>query len=105
MMLEYPDRDERHRMLARLIGVEDRVWIRAQGCARVFATGDEDLQRETEEKTSSVHFLRFDLDRDSIAAALAGASLALGIDHPQYRHTVDPLPDAVRNSLQQDLRQ
>jgi hypothetical protein len=103
MMLEYPDPAERRHALARLKGIEDRVWIRVAGGAQVFAVADEDLERETEEKTSSVHFLRFELD-DAMANALkAGAGLAVGVDHPEYRAEVAAVPPAVRNSLARDL--
>ena len=90
-------------MLARLIGIEDRVWMQVEGHARVHAIADEDLERENDDKTSSVHFLRFELDRAMTGAAKRGASLAAGIDHPQYRVTVDELPAALRSSLAGDL--
>lgn len=102
MMLEYPDPVERKRALARLKGIEDRVWIRIAGFEKVFAVADEDLERENEEKTSSVHFLRFEL-ADGMASALkSGAGLAAGVDHPEYRAEV-PAPPAVRDSLAGDL--
>ena len=103
MMFEYPDVEERQRMLARLIGVEGRVWVQVEGHSRVFAVADEDLERETEEKTSSVHFLRFELDRAMAGAAKRGARLAAGIDHPHYRAAIDELPSPVRSSLAADL--
>jgi hypothetical protein len=103
MMLEYPDPAERRHALARLKGIEDRVWIRVAGGAQVFAVADEDLERETEGKTSSVHFLRFELD-DAMANALkAGAGLALGVDHPEYRAEIAAVLPAVRDSLARDL--
>jgi hypothetical protein len=104
MMIEYPDAEERGRMLARLIGIEDRVWVQVEGHARVYAIADEDLERETEEKTSSVHFLRFELDGVMAGAVKRGARLAAGIDHPQYRVAIDDLPPAVRSSLTRDLQ-
>ena len=103
MMIEYPDVDERQRMLARLIGIEDRAWVQVEGHARVYAVADEDLERENEEKTSSVHFLRFELDRAMAAAVKRDARLAAGIDHPHYRVAIDDLPPAVRSSLAGDL--
>ncbi|HTP95366.1 MAG TPA: DUF3501 family protein [Burkholderiales bacterium] len=103
MMIEYPDEDERRAMLARLIGIEDRVWVQAEGCARVYAVADEDLERENADKTSSVHFLRFELGAPAIAALRRGAALAVGIDHPQYRHAVEPVDAAVRAALLEDL--
>src|SRR5882724_5374437 len=82
LRLEYPDAEERRRMLARLKGVERRVWVRVEGCGQVYAIADEDLERENEEKTSSVHFLRFELDSAMRAKLAQGAGLAIGIDHP-----------------------
>jgi hypothetical protein len=103
MMLEYPDPAERKRALARLKGIEDRVWIQVAGCEKVFAVADEDLERETEEKTSSVHFLRFELT-DAMAGRLkSGAGLAVGVDHPEYRAEVPAVPPNVRDSLAGDL--
>jgi hypothetical protein len=103
MMLEYPDPAERKRALARLKGIESRVWIRVAGGARVFAAADEDLERENEEKTSSVHFLRFEL-ADAMAKRLkSGGDLAVGVDHPEYRAEVAAVPASVRDSLAGDL--
>jgi len=79
------------------------VWVRVQGFDPVWAIADEDLERESEEKTASVHFLRFELTPEMIAALRAGAALAMGIDHDAYRHQVDQLADAVRDSLLADL--
>jgi hypothetical protein len=104
MMIEYPDVEERQRMLARLIGIEDRVWIQVDSHARVHAVADEDLERENAEKTSAVHFLRFEMERAMIQSLKKGARLALGIDHPQYRVTMDELPAAVAASLASDLK-
>jgi len=103
MMIEYPDEDERRAMLAKLIGIEDRVWVQVEGRPRVYAIADEDLERETEEKTSSVHFLRFELDPAMIAALKKGATVSAGVDHPQYNATVAPLDAAVADSLAKDL--
>lgn len=99
MLIEFPDEAERKTWLARLIGVEDRVWVRVAGFEPVFAIADEDLERENAEKTSSVHFLRFELGPARVAALQAGAALAAGIDHPNYTVTVDVVPEAVRRSL------
>ena len=104
MMIEYPDVQERKVMLSKLIGVEDRVWVRVAGYAPVFAIADEDLERETEEKTSSVHFLRFELDKAMVQALKDGAQLAIGVDHPQYKVAADPVDSGVRASLVGDLR-
>jgi hypothetical protein len=104
MMIQYADIDERRHALTRLIGIEDRVWVQVEGCAKVYAVADEDLERETEEKTSSVHFLRFELDSSMNKTLRAGANIRLGADHPNYQATVDPVAAAVRESLLQDLR-
>ena len=103
MMIEYPDVEQRQRMLARLIGIEDRVWARVADFAPVYAIADEDLERSTDEKTSAVHFLRFELDDKMKQALKTGASLALGVDHPNYRVSVDPLAAAERAALLRDL--
>ena len=102
MLIEYPDADERRRMLAQLKGVEGRVWVQVGGGERIYAIADEDLERENEEKTSSVHFLRFELG--SAGARLReGAALAIGVDHPAYRAALDPVPPPIRVALVRDL--
>ncbi len=103
MMIEYPDVEQRHRMLAKLKGIEDRVWVQAEGCERVYAIADEDLERETAEKTSAVHFLRFELTPEMRNALRYGVGLAVGVDHSQYRAIVDPVAGDVRKSLIGDL--
>jgi hypothetical protein len=103
MMLEYPDPAERAQALARLRGIEDRVWIRVEGRDRVYAIADEDLDRENAEKTSSVHFLRFELTPEMASALKSGAALAVGVDHPAYHAEVGALPGNVRDSLVNDL--
>jgi hypothetical protein len=103
MMIEYPDPAERQRMLARLKGVEDRVWLQVEGCERVYAIADEDLEREDERKTSSVHFLRFELNDEMRKALKYGVALAMGVDHPEYRPTLDSVPSEIRASLAGDL--
>ena len=102
-MIEYPDIDERRRMLTRLIGIDRATWVRVGDLARVFAISNEDLARETEDKTSAVHFMRFELTPEMIADAKAGADIAVGIEHENYTHTVSPLPQNVRASLVGDL--
>jgi hypothetical protein len=102
MMIEYPDVAERQRALARLKGVEGRVWVQVEGCARVYAIADEDLERENEEKTSAVHFLRFELDQEMRKALRYGVGLAIGVDHPQYQASVEAAPE-VRTALAADL--
>ena len=102
LMVEYPDPDERRRKLEELIGIEDKVWIQVRSCERVWAIADEDLDRATEEKTSAVHFLRFDLSQGMAQALKDGAALAIGIEHPAYAAQVEARP-AVRDSLVKDL--
>jgi len=102
MFIEYPEAEERRRMLARLKGVERRVWVQVGTGARVYAIADEDLERENEEKTSSVHFLRFELAPAMRAELRRGAALAIGVDHPDYQASVAVAPD-VRASLASDL--
>jgi len=103
LLIEYPDADDRRTALAALKGVEDRCWVRVAGHDRVFAIADEDLERENDEKTSAVHFLRFELTPAMVAAAKVGAVVSVGMDHDAYRHSVDPLPEASRASLVRDL--
>jgi hypothetical protein len=102
-MIEFDDEAERRRALTGLIGVEDRVWLCVAGHDRVYAIADEDMDREDEEKTSSVHFLRFEFTPDMIAALKSGADLGAGIDHPNMTVTVEPLPPATRQALAADL--
>jgi hypothetical protein len=102
-MVEYPDIDQRRAALARLRGIERKVWVQVDGFEPVWAIADEDLEREDETKTSSVHFLRFELSAPMVRAVKQGANIAVGIDHPEYRHRVASLPPAVRDSLAADL--
>jgi Protein of unknown function (DUF3501) len=103
MLIEYPDTVERAKALTELIGVEDRIWMQVEGSPRVYAIADEDLDRETDVKTSSVHFLRFELDAAMKQALSGNAGLRMGVDHPRYRTVLDSLPAAVRESLMRDL--
>ncbi|MCS6995442.1 MAG: DUF3501 family protein [Casimicrobiaceae bacterium] len=103
MMIEYPDVNERRRALARLIGIEDRMFVEVEGHKRVYAIADEDLDRENEEKTSSVHFLRFEFTPQMRAALLAGAGATLGCDHPHYPMHV-AIPPETLAELIKDLR-
>ena len=102
-MVEYEDVDERRAALVRLKGIEKTVWVQAKGHNKVFAICNEDLERETEEKTAAVHFLRFELTPEMIAAIRSGATVRAGIDHPEYREEVILSPQ-VRDSLAGDLR-
>lgn len=102
-MLEYEDVEERRAALASLLGIEKAIWIQAEGCGKVYPIANEDMDRETEDKTSAVHFLRFELTPEMVGAIKRGASLRAGIDHPGYRMEVE-VPAGVRNSLAGDLR-
>jgi hypothetical protein len=103
LLAEYEDVAERRQALSRLHGIEDQVWVQVAGQPRVQAIADEDLERENADKTSSVHFVRFELTVAMIAALKAGAALAMGVDHPAYRATLDPVPEATRQALLADL--
>ena len=103
MMIEYEDPVLRKRELARLKGIEHRVYVEVDGHSRRYAVADEDLPRENDEKTSSVHFLRFEFDPASIAAFQQGAAVALGIDHPNYAARVDEIAPEVQASLARDF--
>jgi hypothetical protein len=102
MLLEYPEVEERRRRLAELKGIERRVWVQVQDCERVSAIADEDLERENEEKTASVHFLRFELTPEMRQRVKQGAGISVGVDHPAYRADVAVGPQA-RAALAQDL--
>jgi hypothetical protein len=103
LLLEYPDPDARRIALEKLIGVEDRCWVRVNEMERLFAVADEDMERENEEKTSAVHFLRFELSASMSEAMKSGASLSIGVDHDEYRHLLSPLPLPIRDTLSHDL--
>jgi hypothetical protein len=99
LLLEFPDSEVRREQLMLLRGVEARCWVRVAGFEKVFAIADEDLTRENEEKTSAVHFLRFELSEPMVAALKNGAALGAGVDHDGYRHAVEPVAALVRASL------
>ena len=103
-MIEYDEPEERAEQLSRMIGIEDKVWLQVESCDRVYPIADEDLERDNEHKTSSVHFLRFELTPSMIAAVHSGATICAGVDHPAY--TVDSmlLTPAARDSLANDLQ-
>lgn len=103
MLLEYPDVNERKRELARLIGVEDRMFVEVEGHARVYAVADEDLDRENEDKTSAVHFVRFEFTPPMVQAIQAGAAVKLGCDHRNYPAHVAIAPETLA-SLAGDLK-
>ena len=102
-MLEYTDAEQRREALQALHGIEERVWLCARAEVRVWALADEDLKRATDEKTSAVHFLRFELDDASCRAIKSGAPLAVGIDHRHYDYQVDPLAEHLRAALAADI--
>jgi hypothetical protein len=104
MLIEYDDADLRKQMLSKLIGIEDRVWVRAAGFSKVYAIADEDMERERADKTSSVHFLRFELARDMLDALKRGVALSMGVDHPQYEVAVAEIDTQSRESLIADLK-
>ena len=103
MLIEYEDVEERKKALSKLRGVEDRVWVQVEGHARVYAIADEDLERENEEKTSSVHFLRFELSPAMIASLKAGAALGMGVDHAALSASIPAIGEAARAALVRDL--
>lgn len=103
LLIEFSDPGERQRQLAVLKGIEDLCWVRVTGHEKVFAIADEDLDRENEEKTSSVHFLRFELSAGMIASLRGGAKLAAGADHEHYRYAVEPVEERVRAGLCADF--
>jgi hypothetical protein len=101
-MVEYEDVDERRDALTRLIGIEDKVWVQAGDEDKVFAIADEDLERENADKTSSVHFVRFQLPAATLQAIKSGAAIRMGIDHPEYSYEIT-LDDTRRAALAADL--
>ena len=102
MMIEYPDVDERRRMLGVLMGIDRRTWVQVDGCERVLAISDEDLEREDDEKTAAVHFLRFEFSAAMRERLRQGAAVTVGVDHPDYRASAQLKPE-VRNALAADL--
>jgi hypothetical protein len=102
-MIEYHDEQERRQALAKMIGIDKKIWVKVGDCDPVNPIANEDLERETEDKTSAVHFMRFELTPEMVKQAKAGAKISMGIDHPAYRYSVDPIPDNIRHSLVNDL--
>jgi len=103
MLIEYPDEDERKLQLARLKGIERKTWVRVDGHDKVYAIADEDLERENETKTSSVHFLRFELDAGMRHDLMAGNALGMGVDHPAYEHAIEEIAPETQSSLSMDI--
>ena len=104
LLIEYEDVEERRTALAGMKGIEDKVWVQVEGSPKVYAIADEDMERENEQKTSSVHFLRFELTEDMAAALKYGVSLSMGVDHPNYTVSVSPVGKETRDALSADLR-
>jgi len=102
-MIEFPEAEQRRAMLTQLKGIEDRTYVNVADFDRVYAIADEDLDRSDEDKTSAVHFLRFELPAEQVAALKDGASLIAGIDHENYRVEVRPVAENIRESLVADL--
>lgn len=103
MMIEYDDPAVRKRELAQLLGIEDRTYVQVDGFGKVYAIADEDLERATEDKTSAVHYLRFEFAPEMIVALKAGAALAVGIDHPHFDVRVDEIAPVVQTTLARDF--
>jgi TusA-related sulfurtransferase len=103
VLVEYEDVEERKQALAKLKGVEDRVWVQVGSLPRVYAIADEDLERENAEKTSAVHFVRFELTRSMVSELRRGSALFIGVDHPAYTFTLREVPEPTRRALLGDL--
>ena len=103
MMIQYADIAERQQMLKKLVGIENSIWLRVDGQDKVYPIADEDLERATDDKTSAVHFLRFELTPSMIAEIHKGASISAGVEHEYYSVTLDDIPDNVAASLANDL--
>jgi hypothetical protein len=103
MLIQYTDVDERQRQLSQLIGIEDLIWVQVDGFDKVYAIADEDLERDNAEKTSAVHFMRFELDKNMVAAVKAGAAISAGVEHKNYQAVVSPVASNLRDSLANDL--
>ncbi len=103
MLIQYPDVEERQQKLTQLIGIETLTWMQVEGFDKVFAIADEDLERDNAEKTSAVHFMRFELNNDMASAVKTGSSISAGIDHENYLMSVNPVAGNLRDSLVTDL--
>jgi hypothetical protein len=103
MLIEYEDVEARKAALAKLKGIEDKVWVQVEGCPKVWAIADEDLERENDQKTSAVHFLRFELTQEMADALKYGVALSIGVDHPNYRAAAAPVGPETRAALVKDL--
>ena len=103
MLIQYTDVEERQRQLTRLIGIEDLIWAQVEGFKKVYAIADEDLERDNAEKTSAVHFMRFELNDEMITAVKSGTAISVGVDHKNYQQTISPVASNLRDSLAGDL--
>lgn len=102
-MMEYTEVPERQKALAQLVGIEDKTWMQVEGFDKVFAISDEDLERTEQDKTSAVHFMRFELTAEMSAAVKSGTAVNAGIDHENYQHSWKPIAENIRDSLAADL--
>jgi len=103
MLIQYPDVAERQLQLSRLIGIEDLIWLQVEGFEKVYAIADEDLERDNAEKTSAVHFMRFELDNNMVTAVKSGSNISAGIEHENYQQIISPIASNLRDSLASDL--
>jgi hypothetical protein len=103
MLIQYTDVSERQRELSRLIGIENQVWMQVENFEKIYAIADEDLERDNEEKTSAVHFMRFELNDKMVAAVKSGGEISAGVEHENYIEMIQPLTNNIRDSLAGDL--
>jgi hypothetical protein len=103
MLIQYPEVEERQYQLTRLIGIEDLIWMQVAGFDKVYAIADEDLERDNAEKTSAVHFMRFELDNDMCSAVKNGSAISAGVEHENYQAIISPIADNIRDSLAADI--
>ena len=103
MLIEYEDVEARKAALSKLKGIEDKVWVQVEGCPKAWAIADEDLERENAEKTSAVHFLRFELTKEMADALKYGVALSIGVEHPNYKASLEPVSPETRAALVKDL--
>ena len=102
-MIEFADEEERRTALKKMLGIENNLWLKIKGFNEIYPISDEDLERSNDNKTSAVHFLRFQLDHEMIDALKGGCQLSAGINHPEYKYTVNPIPQNISESLISDL--
>ena len=103
-LIEFADPEERKVMLEKLVALEHKTYIQVFGHERVYAIADEDMERSTENKTSAVHFMRFELTPEMIATLKGGAALGMGVDHPEYRHHLEEVAPKTQTALVADLK-